>query len=97
MASNTSEAPHKHKSTLIGAVVSTSMDKTVTIAVRRRVRHARYGKVVTRITKLKAHDERNACNVGDQVAVVGTRPLSKTKHWLVVQIIHSVAKVSERT
>ena len=80
----------KRKSPLVGAVVSTSMDKTVTVAVRRRVRHARYGKVVSRISKLKAHDERNLCKVGDQVAVIGTRPLSKTKHWLVVQIIRSV-------
>ena len=85
------EVSRKHKSILVGVVVSTSMDKTVTVAVRRRVRHARYGKVVKRITKLKAHDERNICKVGDQVAVVGTRPLSKTKHWLVVQIIRSVA------
>ncbi len=90
-----SEASYKHKSTLVGAVVSTAMDKTVTIAVRRRVRHARYGKVVSRITKLKAHDEQNVCKVGDQVAVVGTRPLSKTKHWLVVQVLRSVAKPSE--
>ncbi len=95
MASSTSEAPHKRKSTLVGAVVSTSMDKTVTVAVRRRVRHARYGKVVNRITKLKAHDEQNVCKVGDQVAVAGTRPLSKTKHWLVVQILRSIAKASE--
>ena len=87
MASSTSEAPRKRRSTLVGAVVSTSMDKTVTIA--------RYGKVVNRITKLKAHDEKNVCKVGDQVAVAGTRPLSKTKHWLVVQIIRSVAKASE--
>ena len=71
------------------------MDKTVTVAVRRRVRHARYGKVVNRITKLKAHDERNVCKVGDQVAVAGTRPLSKTKHWLVVQILRSAANTSE--
>ncbi len=90
-----SEASYKHKSTLVGAVVSTAMDKTVTIAVRRRVRHARYGKVVSRVTKLKAHDEQNVCKVGDQVAVVGTRPLSKTKHWLVVQVLRSVAKPSE--
>ena len=71
------------------------MDKTVTVSVRRRVRHARYGKVVTRLTKLKAHDERNTCKVGDQVAVVGTRPLSKTKHWLVVQILRTVETVPE--
>tara|TARA_B100001971_G_C18226592_1_gene560908 strand:+ start:904 stop:1194 length:291 start_codon:yes stop_codon:yes gene_type:complete len=95
MTSSSSEVPNKHKSALVGAVVGTSMDKTVTIAIRRRVRHARYGKVVSRITKLKAHDEKNACKVGDRVSVVGTRPLSKTKHWLVVKIIRSVAKVSE--
>ena len=94
MASTMSEASYKHKSTLVGAVVSTSMDKTVTVAVRRRVRHARYGKVVSRVTKLKAHDEQNVCKVGDRVAVVGTRPLSKTKHWLVVQILRSVVKAS---
>ena len=95
MALTMSEASYKHKSTLVGAVVGTSMDKTVTIAVRRRVRHARYGKVVSRITKLKAHDELNVCKVGDQVAIIGTRPLSKTKHWLVVKILRQVARVSE--
>tara|TARA_B100000315_G_C14580619_1_gene590280 strand:+ start:3085 stop:3375 length:291 start_codon:yes stop_codon:yes gene_type:complete len=94
MAVSSSEVSNKYKSALVGAVVGTSMDKTVTVAVRRRVRHARYGKVVSRITKLKAHDEKNACKVGDQVSVVGTRPLSKTKHWLVVRIIRSIEEGS---
>lgn len=91
MVSEVSEPIRKEKATLVGAVVGASMDKTVTVAVRRRVRHRRYGKVVNRVTKVKAHDERNVCKVGDQVAVVGTRPLSKTKHWLVVKIIRAAS------
>ena len=90
MAASSSGGSGKPRSTMVGAVVSASMDKTVTVVVRRRVRHARYGKVVSRVTKLKAHDEKNVCQVGDQVAVVGTRPISKTKHWLVVEVIRSV-------
>ncbi|MBM4122155.1 MAG: 30S ribosomal protein S17 [Nitrospira sp.] len=71
----------------VGRVVSNKMNKTVVIAVDRFVRHPFYRKVLRRVTKLKAHDEQNACQVGDRVRVIETRPISKEKHWRVVQIV----------
>ena len=70
-----------------GYVVSDKMDKTVTVAVEDRVKHPLYGKVVRRTSKLKAHDEQNACGVGDRVLLMETRPLSSTKRWRVVEIL----------
>ncbi len=70
-----------------GRVVSSKMDKTVTVAVIERVRHAKYSKFVLRTKKLYVHDETNDANVGDKVRVMETRPLSKTKRWRVVEII----------
>ncbi len=70
-----------------GRVVSDKMDKTVVVAVPRLVSHALYGKVVRRLTKLKAHDEKNESRIGDRVKIVETRPLSKDKHWRVAAII----------
>src|SRR5512139_3501989 len=70
-----------------GLVVSNKMDKTVVVAVEDRVKHALYGKVMRRTSKLKAHDEANACGVGDRVLLMETRPLSATKRWRVVEII----------
>ncbi len=70
-----------------GLVVSDKMDKTVVVAVEDRVKHALYGKVMRRTSKLKAHDEANACGVGDRVLLMETRPLSATKRWRVVEII----------
>ena len=70
-----------------GIVVSDKMDKTITVAIEQRVKHALYGKVMTRTLKLKAHDEDNACGVGDRVLVMETRPLSATKRWRVVEIL----------
>ena len=70
-----------------GLVVSDKMDKTVVVAVEDRVKHALYGKVIRRTNKLKAHDEQNACGVGDRVLLMETRPLSATKHWRVVEIL----------
>ena len=70
-----------------GYVVSDKMDKTVTVAVEDRFKHPLYGKVVRRTSKLKAHDEQNACGVGDRVLLVETRPLSSTKRWRVVEIL----------
>jgi small subunit ribosomal protein S17 len=70
-----------------GLVVSDKMDKTVVVAVEDRVKHALYGKVMRRTSKLKAHDEANACGVGDRVRVMETRPLSATKRWRVVEIL----------
>jgi len=70
-----------------GLVVSDKMNKTVVVAVEDRVQHPLYKKTLRRTNKLKAHDEQNACGVGDRVLLMETRPLSATKHWRVVQII----------
>ena len=71
----------------VGKVVSDKMDKTVVVAVSGRVAHPLYKKIVGRTYKLKAHDEENACGVGDIVKVMETRPLSKDKRWRVVEIV----------
>src|SRR5919112_733305 len=70
-----------------GLVVSDKMDKTVVVAVEDRVKHPLYGKVLRRTSKLKAHDEQNACGIGDRVLLMETRPLSATKRWRVVEIL----------
>jgi small subunit ribosomal protein S17 len=70
-----------------GLVVSDKMDKTVVVTVENRVKHATYGKVMRRTARLKAHDEQNACGIGDRVLLMETRPLSATKRWRVVEIL----------
>jgi small subunit ribosomal protein S17 len=70
-----------------GLVVSDKMNKTVVVAVEDQVKHPLYGKVMRRTNKLKAHDEQNACGVGDRVLLMETRPLSATKRWRVVEIL----------
>ena len=75
------------RKTRVGVVVSDKMDKTITIAVKYRVRHPLYGKIMNRTNKLKAHDEFNQCGVGDRVRVMETRPLSKDKRWRLVEIV----------
>jgi small subunit ribosomal protein S17 len=70
-----------------GLVVSDKMDKTVVVVVEDRVKHALYGKVMRRTSKLKAHDEQNECGIGDRVQIMETRPLSATKRWRVVSIV----------
>jgi small subunit ribosomal protein S17 len=71
----------------IGRVVSDKMDKSITIAVDRKVKHPLYGKFVQKTTKLMAHDENNECGIGDTVKVMETRPLSKNKRWRLVEVI----------
>jgi small subunit ribosomal protein S17 len=71
----------------LGKVISNKMDKTVVVAVERFVRHPVYQKVLRRLTKLKAHDEQNTCQIGDWVRMIETRPISKEKHWRVTAII----------
>ncbi|TXE08881.1 30S ribosomal protein S17 [Algoriphagus aquimarinus] len=71
----------------VGKVVSNKMDKSITVVIERRVKHAIYGKFVTKTTKFMAHDETNECNPGDLVKISETRPLSKNKRWRVVEII----------
>ena len=73
--------------TLTGKVVSSKMDKTITVAVERVVKHPTYGKYVRRTTKLFAHDENNECNEGDTVAITPCRPLSRRKSWTLVRVV----------
>ena len=70
-----------------GKVASNKMDKTIVVAIEERVKHPLYKKVVKRTYKLKAHDEKNECNIGDTVRVMETRPLSKDKRWRLVEIV----------
>ena len=71
----------------IGVVESSSMEKTITVLVRRRVKHPIYEKYVNKSKKFMAHDEKNDCNVGDTVKIMETRPLSKRKRWRVVEVL----------
>ena len=73
--------------TVQGRVVSNKMDKTITVAVERKVKHPIYGKFIKRTTKLHAHDETNQCHEGDVVTVRECRPLSKSKNWMLVDVI----------
>ncbi|WP_163938180.1 30S ribosomal protein S17 [Paraferrimonas sp. SM1919] len=73
--------------TLQGRVVSDKMDKSITVAVVRKVKHPIYGKFMTRTTKLAVHDETNQCKAGDLVSIRETRPVSKTKSWAVVEVL----------
>ena len=83
-----SEAVERNlRKTRIGMVVSDKMDKTVVVAIQDNVKHPKYGKVIKRTVKFKAHDENNKCAVGDKVSIMETRPLSKEKRWRVVEII----------
>jgi small subunit ribosomal protein S17 len=74
----------------IGIVVSNKMEKSVVVAVKRKVKHPVYGKFVNKTTKFVAHDEKNECSVGDSVRIMETRPLSKTKRWRLVEIVEKV-------
>jgi small subunit ribosomal protein S17 len=71
----------------IGVVVSSGMDKSIVVAIKRKVEHPIYGKFINKTKKLMAHDEENTCNVGDTVRISETRPLSKNKTWRLVEII----------
>jgi small subunit ribosomal protein S17 len=83
----TAETQRNARKTREGLVVSDKMDKTVVVSVEDRVKHALYGKVLRRTARLKAHDEQNACGIGDRVLLMETRPLSATKRWRVVEIL----------
>lgn len=74
----------------IGVVVSNKMEKSVVVAVKRKVKHPIYGKFVNKTTKFVAHDETNTCYEGDTIKIMETRPLSKTKRWRLVEIIERV-------
>jgi small subunit ribosomal protein S17 len=85
--SESTAATRAQRKTREGLVVSDKMEKTVVVEVEDRVKHALYGKVIRRTSKLKAHDEQNACGIGDRVLLMETRPLSATKRWRVVEIL----------
>ena len=74
----------------IGVVVSNKMDKSIVIAVKRKVKHPIYGKFVSKTTNFMAHDQENTCNIGDTVKIMETRPLSKNKSWRLVEIVERV-------
>ncbi|HUW06365.1 MAG TPA: 30S ribosomal protein S17, partial [Williamwhitmania sp.] len=74
----------------IGIVMSNKMDKSIVVAVKRKVKHPIYGKFVNKTTKFVAHDEKNECSIGDTVRIMETRPLSKTKRWRLIEIIEKV-------
>lgn len=76
-----------YRKTRTGIVVSDKMDKTIVVAIKTKVRHPLYGKMVNRTRKFKAHDENNECGVGDFVKIMETRPISKDKRWRLVEII----------
>ena len=75
------------RKTRIGVVTSNKMNKTITVAVERKVKHPIYGKFVKKTTKFHAHDEKDECTMGDIVKIMETRPLSKTKRWRLVEIV----------
>ncbi|MFT5580806.1 MAG: small subunit ribosomal protein S17 [Lentimonas sp.] len=70
-----------------GTVTSDKMDKSIVVAVERKVKHPKYGKFVKKTSKFFAHDEKNECNIGDTVRIMETRPLSKLKNWRLVEIV----------
>ncbi len=78
------------RKTRVGVVTSNRMDKTITVAVERKVKHPIYGKFVKKTTRFHAHDEKNECSIGDVVKIMETRPLSKTKRWRLVEVVEKV-------
>lgn len=81
----------ERRKVLSGEVVSDRMDKTITVRVERRIRHSVYERVIKRSKKYHAHDEHNQCHIGDQVRIIETRPLSKTKRWRLLEVVRQRA------
>ena len=78
--------------TIVGKVVSDKMDKTIVVQVDRKIKHPLYGKYINRTSKMYAHDGENQCKIGDLVMIANSRPLSKTKHWVLVKVIEQAEK-----
>lgn len=87
----------KLKRSLVGVVVSNKMDKTIVVSMERKVAHPKYGKYITRRTKVFAHDEKNVCQIGDKVIVQESRPLSKHKNWVLLEVVGKSVQVGEST
>ena len=86
-----SEVTRGRKNEVIGEVISDKMDKTITVKIFRLVKHKKYGKFIRRTTIFKAHDEKNSASVGDKVRIYETRPLSKSKRWMLSDIVVSAS------
>ena len=86
-AENTTTQERGRRKVLQGVVVSDKMDKTIVVLVEDRVKHPLYGKVMTKSSRLKAHDEENSAGIGDRVRVMETRPLSATKRWRLIEVV----------
>jgi small subunit ribosomal protein S17 len=86
-----SEETKKSQRTIVGRVVSDKMDKTVSVAVERLIKHPVYGKYIRRTTKVLAHDAANECKAGDRVAISECKPVSKNKSWAVVNVVERAA------
>jgi len=86
-----SEDIEKGQRTIIGRVVSDKMDKTVSVAIERLIKHPMYGKYIRRTTKVLAHDANNECKPGDRVAIAECKPISKNKSWAVVNVVERAA------
>lgn len=78
--------------TVIGTVVSNKMNKTIVVEIERKVKHPLYGKYIKRFSKMHAHDEKNICAIGDIVMIQQSRPLSKTKHWVLLEVMRKVGQ-----
>ena len=87
MSEENKATAEKAKRTLVGRVVSDKMDKTVSVAIERLIKHPTYGKYIRRTAKVMAHDEANECKTGDRVAISECRPVSKNKAWTVVNVV----------
>ncbi len=81
---------YSNRKTVIGQVVSNSMDKSIVVQINRRLKHPAYGKYISKSAKFVAHDENNECQVGDMVKIIESRPLSKTKRWRLVEVVSKV-------
>ncbi len=90
--SDQNEKSQEH-GTVTGKVISDKMDKSITVLVERRIRHPKYGKMIRRSTKLHAHDENNVCQQGDIVRIKETRPISKTKSWVLVDVVEKAVNI----
>ncbi len=81
------EATRNFRKEKVGVVTSNKMEKSIVVAVERKVKHAKYGKFLNKTSKFVAHDEKNECAIGDTVRIMETRPLSKTKCWRLIEVI----------
>jgi len=91
MSEENAATDEKTQRTVVGRVVSNKMDKSVSVAIERLIKHPMYGKYIRRTSKVMAHDANNECNEGDRVAISECRPISKNKSWKVVNIIERTA------